>query len=133
MRGHMWLNKVASVLGPLMSEHVLLRTRGPKNFTVYYSDGEEFGNTKMESMIENDLDECLEAHCNEHLNKTEEIDGEMSELNETLIEYLISHCERAEDGRLQMPLLWNGKVAHLLGQNYHLVVRALARFIQPKR
>ena len=34
-----------------------------------------------------------------------------------LVRYLLNNTQRIEEGRLVMPLLWNGRVSHLLGEN----------------
>ena len=40
--------------------------------------------------------------------------------NDKLIEFTLQHTWRKADGRLVMPLMWNGQVSHLLGENLGL-------------
>ena len=47
------------------------------------------------------------------------------EINQKLIEYTLSSTYQNEEGRLVMPLMWNSKVAHLLGSNKELAVAVL--------
>ena len=56
---------------------------------------------------------CLDEECNIDENETSEIDDK-------LIHYMIDSITRKEDGRLQVPLLWNGRFSHLLGKNFNL-------------
>ena len=45
---------------------------------------------------------------------------EVSQTNIKLIEHVLENTHRDEEGRLVMPLAWNGKNSHLLSQNYNL-------------
>ena len=47
-------------------------------------------------------------------------DPETHELNNTLIQYELDNCQRDKNGRVIMPLFWNSRVAHLLGDNYNI-------------
>ena len=40
--------------------------------------------------------------------------------NEDLFQYLLNSTEQQEDGYLQMPILWDGKMHHKIGGNFHL-------------
>ena len=81
---------------------------------------------KYVDQAERALEENLERECDIHLHKdkgvTDEID---SELNRKLIHYLLSNITRKSDGRLVIPLLWNGKVSHLLSHNMYLAQKIL--------
>ena len=48
-----------------------------------------------------------------------------SEVNEQLVKFALNQTVYTEEGRLSMPLLWNNKVAHLLGRNYNLAKAVL--------
>ena len=55
------------------------------------------------------------------LNYDEQITDEaVTERNKEVVQYVLENTYREEDGRLIMALLWNGKVCHLLGENYSL-------------
>lgn len=47
-------------------------------------------------------------------------DNDSSELNQKLVKLCLDNTTRDVNGRLVMPLLWNSKISHLLGQNYNL-------------
>ena len=66
-------------------------------------------------------DKALEYQCSEYLNcKDLMVDECETELNKQLTKFVFDNTKRLDDGRLQMPLLWNGKVDHLLGRNFNL-------------
>ena len=48
-----------------------------------------------------------------------------TETNQRLVEYALGATQRNDQGRLVMPLLWNSKVAHLLGRNKELTIAIL--------
>ena len=48
-----------------------------------------------------------------------------TETNQRLVEYALGATQRNDQGRLVMPLLWNSKVAHLLGGNKELTIAIL--------
>lgn len=81
------------------------------------ADNRNFDSKCVESANSFDLEEI----CDFHLQKEEVIPTiETVELNEKLVTFLIENTKRKTDGRLVMPLLWNGHVSHLLGRNYGL-------------
>ena len=45
---------------------------------------------------------------------------EHNELDNTLVEFTLRNIQRKGDGRLIVPLLWNGKASHLLSGNENL-------------
>ena len=45
---------------------------------------------------------------------------ETNELEDKIVEYVLSETERSKDGRLIMPIPWNPDCKHLLGTNYML-------------
>ena len=81
---------------------------------------------KIEKAIDDAMfrEECplLKWKCeeilDENLENTDE--GSFSEHNQRLIEFVLDNAKRSEDGRIVMPLTWNTKVKHLLGQNFLL-------------
>ena len=64
-------------------------------------------------------EEC-QAKLDELLNCDHSTDDHINLTNDKLTNYVLQATERADDGRLIMPLLWNDKVAHLLSTNYGL-------------
>ena len=67
----------------------------------------------------------LEHKCNQVLNYEQCFDGNESKQNKEVVEYVLENTERDLDGRLVMPLIWNSKVCHLLGQNFNLAKQIL--------
>ncbi len=47
------------------------------------------------------------------------------EINDKLVKFPLQHTTRDDTGRLTVPLLWNGKVAHILGKNENLTRQIL--------
>jgi hypothetical protein len=94
-----------------------------------------FGWTDINSFPEENYNELLyekdfsslDKTCNQILNiencATDE--DKFCEHNEALIDLTLDSIERDEEGRLIVPLLWNGKTAHLLGKNYNLASKIL--------
>ncbi len=63
----------------------------------------------------------LEKHCSEILHYDKDVVSEVNvETNDSLVRFVLDNTTQNEDGRLIMPLTWNGKVSHLLGKNYFL-------------
>ena len=54
-----------------------------------------------------------------------EVDDTSTEINQKLTDYALTATHRNTEGRLIMPLLWNSKVAHLLGKNKELAMAIL--------
>ena len=48
-----------------------------------------------------------------------------TEVNRRAVECALEKCNRLEDGRICMPLLWNEEVKHLLGNNFGLAKKIL--------
>ena len=68
----------------------------------------------------------LDKQCSSVLQKETEIFNDDSvNLNDELFQYLLDNTQRAENGRLIMPLLWNGKVKHHLARNFELAKNIL--------
>ena len=74
-----------------------------------------------EAELERATQDILDSECKSLLNYDELItDAAVTERNKELVQYVIENTDHEEDGRLIMPLLWNGKDCHLLGENYSL-------------
>ena len=79
-----------------------------------------------EHKLQKATDHILERECSYYLHKdSTDLDGESIEHNKKLVRYLLNNTQRIEEGRLVMPLLWNGLVSHLLGENTNLAKQIL--------
>ena len=65
-------------------------------------------------------DQVLLDSMNEVLNYENLPYEEDSGLNTELVKNSLSNVRMNEDGRITLPLMWNQRVSHLLGQNYNL-------------
>ena len=75
----------------------------------------------VEDKLQIATDEILEAECNKYINlDSNHYNDESNELHESLIDYTLRNISRSEDGRIVVPLLWNGKVAPFLSKNQRL-------------
>lgn len=75
----------------------------------------------IESKLQEATDQILESECRNYINYDETVyEDEAIELNNQLINFALKNLSRENDGRLQVPLLWNGKVSHLLSKNENL-------------
>jgi hypothetical protein len=69
--------------------------------------------------------DLLNNYCSQLL-KSEDINCEDSvNLNTRLSDYVLKNTKQLDDGRLEMPIIWNSKVSHNLGTNYSLAVQIL--------
>ena len=89
--------------------------------------------------IENSvLDNAVDEMINMHRARNMEYDNETyiddrKECNDLAIKFVLDNTRQLQDGRLEMPLIWDDKVAHLLGRNYKLsrsVLRTNLRRLQ---
>ncbi|XP_068228287.1 uncharacterized protein [Palaemon carinicauda] len=81
---------------------------------------DEKGNV-IRSGLDKATDDVLATICNKYIHLDNEVyDLENSELHDQLVKYCLDHTIQNEEGRLVMPLLWNAKVSHMLGRNFHL-------------
>ena len=69
--------------------------------------------------------EILEQQTDKLLNYDYIDNSESNELNDGIVDYLISNAERSKEGRLIMPIPWNPDSKHLLGNNYYLSKKIL--------
>jgi len=91
------------------------------NYAIFDGNGDI-----RESELLKAAEEILDSKCSNILNiEPEKFDDETVELNNNLVKFVYSETKRESDGRLQMPLLWNGKVDHLLGTNQNLASNIL--------
>ena len=79
----------------------------------------------------NVIDSKLEEAVSQVFNSSNDLNfpkasEEKFQVNETLISYSLENLKRSESGRIIMPILWNSRTSHLLGQNYNLS-RAILR------
>ena len=75
--------------------------------------------------LQNAAEHVLDSQCNKYLgSEISEIDDKVEE-NNLLVNFAYDNTTRDEEGRLQMPLLWNPNVKHLLGNNENLAKQIL--------
>ena len=74
----------------------------------------------VQSKLKKASEDILEIYSDKLLNYDKNEISEFDETNTQIINYVISNTERAEDGRLIMPLPWNPNCKHLLAQNFNL-------------
>ena len=75
----------------------------------------------LSSKLQAAADEVLESECYKHTNYDTQIyNDESIELHDTLVDYTLRNISRDKDGRIIVPLLWNGKVSHHLAKNQRL-------------
>ena len=77
------------------------------------------------NVIHSKLDKATESMLNEQSNYFLNYDrdykeSEYSEQDEKLLNYVLDNTTQLQDGRLQMPLMWNSSVKHLLADNFVL-------------
>ena len=71
----------------------------------------------LENKLQQATDEILESECEFYLNCDQNVyNDESSDLNNQLVDFTLKNIQRKADGRLEVPLLWNGKVSHLLSK-----------------
>ncbi|XP_068218540.1 uncharacterized protein [Palaemon carinicauda] len=86
------------------------------NFSVLNDKGK-----LMECKLQKATNEILELECPKFINYDQTIyEEETVELNKQLVDYTFNNISREVDGRIRVPLLWNGEVSHLLSKNEHL-------------
>ncbi|XP_066981068.1 uncharacterized protein [Macrobrachium rosenbergii] len=87
-----------------------------------------------ESELRRATDEMLRSVYEKSICEPDHEDGNLvSDCNGNLIKFTLDNARRNEEGRLEMPLLWNEKSCHLLGRNFDLakaVLRSNTRKLQ---
>ena len=86
------------------------------------------------SVLDNAVDEMINMHRARNMEYDNEtyID-DRKECNDLAIKFVLDNTRQLQDGRLEMPLIWDDKVAHLLDRNYKLsrsVLRTNLRRLQ---
>ncbi len=85
----------------------------------------ESGNVD-ETELNKATSQILNQRCCNYVDNNDVFPDENSiEINDKLVKFALQHTTRDDTGRLTMPLLWNGKVAHLLGKNENLARQIL--------
>ena len=83
------------------------------NFSVLNNKGK-----LIESKLQKATDQMLESECMNFINYDKTVyEDETMELNNNLIDFTLKNISRDSVGRIKVPLLWNGKVSHLLSKN----------------
>ena len=73
------------------------------------------------SILEKATTDMLDQHCTDILKYEQFSDPELNyEINDQVNDFLLRNVLQLEDGRLEMPLPWRGKVSHHLLKNYSL-------------
>ena len=63
-------------------------------------------------------DQILDFECDQYLGRDINVyNDETVELNEQIVDYTLKTLTRSEEGRLVVPLLWNGKLSSHLAKN----------------
>ena len=91
--------------------------------SVSFDNGDQFDSGFVDAQLEKATGEALEQQCNRLLNydqSTVPCDNELTDTNMKLVENTLKHTQRNINGRLKMPIMWNAKICHRLGQNYVL-------------
>ena len=84
----------------------------------------EYSNDKtIKSLTEIELDAKFNKLVDMYDNV--ESEGEETETNQKLVDFVLNNTTRDSEGRLVMPITWNAKNCHLLAQNYNLAVKVL--------
>ncbi len=92
---------------------------------VHFAVLDEMGEIN-EKELQRATTEILEGQCTSILNyDRHEVDEDEVEIEMKLAKFVLDNTTQSEDGRLTMPLMWNGKVSHLLGENFNLSIQIL--------
>ena len=76
-------------------------------------------------LLDQALDKLSCKNISDILGYDQPFNEESNEYNDILMNFLMGNIRQLDNGRLEMPILWNPNVAHLLGKNYNLSVRVL--------
>ena len=100
-----------------------------ENFSVFDDDGEVIEQNLTEAATE-----ILESVCDYALHRdNSSYSDESIEVHNKLVEYTLNETSRNDEGRLVMPILWNSRVSHLLGQNFNLAKQILLSLLRKYR
>ena len=78
-----------------------------------------------DSLLDKAGKQILNDVCSQVLKSSDIVYEDSVALNDELTKFALNNVKRLEDGRIQMPLLWNGKVCHNLGKNCKLAENIL--------
>ena len=71
--------------------------------------------------VQKATDQIFELQCRQYISQDDDVYNDTScELNKNLIDYTIKNIKCTDEGRIQIPLLWNGKVKNDLADNCNL-------------
>ena len=80
----------------------------------------------LEKQLQTATDAILETECNQFLNSDNDSHSEkISNVNLELTKFALQKITRQSDGRIVVPLLWNGKVANFISKNEYLAKAVL--------
>ena len=91
------------------------------NFAILDENGQIVEKELQKATAEILNQQCLE---NVHYDSNEYNEASM-EVNDRLVNYVLDNTLHQENGRLIMPLMWNGSVSHMLGNNKNLAKKIL--------
>ena len=75
----------------------------------------------IEAKLEKATEQILEKECSKYINyDSQNYNEECIEVHESIINYSINKIKSNENGRLIVPLIWNGKSSHMLAENQKL-------------
>lgn len=74
----------------------------------------------IQKEIDKAVENILESRCNDVTCVDNKIYPETYNINNQLVNFALERSKVLDDGRLEMPLLWNDQLSHLLGQNFGL-------------
>ena len=75
----------------------------------------------IESQIQKATDQILESECDKYINyDSNQYNDESVEVHNKLVDYTLDKMSHSEEGRIVVPLLWNGKVSQFLAKNQNL-------------
>ena len=75
----------------------------------------------VETKLQEATNQILESECYKYISYDQTVyDDESVELNNQLIDFTLKSIVREDDGRLRVPLLWNGKESNLWSRNENI-------------
>lgn len=79
-----------------------------------------------ESILDNALKELTSSNITDIMHYDQgTYEDKHVQSDQSLIQFVLNNTNRLDDGRLQMPLLWNGRVSHRLASNFNLAKAVL--------
>ena len=105
---------------PVSTHNEILKHYNVNEFTVCDDEGQ-----LVEREILRATESVLAQEYRIFNNESDTVVEQSRELNNKLVAYILNNTTRDNDGRLNMPLLWNPQVADKLSQNQHLAFSIL--------